>query len=68
MNQKSVSYHEQYSYKKRNFEWETSTEYPCEIFSQEEVVKLVKSQRLLAEKPMRVIKVTTITEEIEVFI
>lgn len=60
MYQKSVSYHEQYSHKKRNFEWETSTEYPCEAFSQ-------KEQRVLAEKPMRVIKVTTIIEEIEVF-
>ena len=67
MSHKSVSYHEQYSHKKRNFEWETSTEYPCEVFSQDEVVELVKKQRVLAEKPMRVIKVTTIIEEIEVF-
>ncbi len=42
-------------------------EYPCEVFSQDEVVELVKKQRVLAEKPMRVIKVTTIIEEIEVF-
>lgn len=65
--EKTTSFHEQYSHKKHDYFWETATEYPEGTFTQEELVELVRVQRGLAEKPMRVIKVTTIIEEIEVF-
>jgi len=42
-------------------------EYPAKSYSVDELIAETKDQRVLAEKPLRLVKITITTEIIEVF-